>query len=101
MISKACGNPKFTIVFFVSCLFVVLFITHFGFEDMILVLVFPVPGHCLLSIPGHCLLSIPGHCLLYIPGHCLLSIPGHCLLSIPGHCLRSIPGLCLLSTSIC
>ena len=32
-------------VLFVACLFVVLVISHFGFEDRILVLVVPVPGH--------------------------------------------------------
>ena len=34
-------------VLFIFCLFVVLVISHFGFEDRILALV-PVPGHCLL-----------------------------------------------------
>ena len=34
-------------VLFVSCLFVVLVISHFSFEDRMLVLVVPVSGHCL------------------------------------------------------
>ena len=33
--------------FFVSSLFAVLVISHFDFEDMISVLIVPVPGHCL------------------------------------------------------
>ena len=32
---------------FVSCIFIVLVISNFGFEDRILVLFVSVPGHCL------------------------------------------------------
>ena len=34
--------------FHFDCLFVILFISRFGFEDGIWVLITPVPGHCLL-----------------------------------------------------
>ena len=34
-------------VFFELCLLVILLISHFGFEGETLVLVAPVPGHCL------------------------------------------------------
>ena len=35
-------------VLFAFCLFVILVISRFGFEDSIWVLIAPVPGHCLL-----------------------------------------------------
>ena len=39
--------PSANHVLFVSCLFVVLVISNFSFENRVLVLVVPVPGHCL------------------------------------------------------
>ena len=35
------------VMFHVICLFVVLVISHSGFEGMILLLSVPVPGHCI------------------------------------------------------
>ena len=44
------GKELFTLLphfVFVICLFVVLVISRFGFDDRLLVLIVPVPGHCL------------------------------------------------------
>ena len=41
-------------VLFVLCLYVVLVLSHFGFEDRILVLVVPVPSHHLVSMCKQC-----------------------------------------------
>ena len=38
-------------VLFVLCLFVILVVCHFGFEGRALVLIAPIPGHCLTFYP--------------------------------------------------
>ena len=39
-----------TYVRFVLCLFVILVVSHLGFEGVTLVLIVPVPDYCLLTI---------------------------------------------------
>ena len=50
-------------VLFLLCLFVILVISHFGFEGGIWVLIAPVPGHCLLVTFSH---SYQDH---FVPGY--------------------------------
>ena len=47
LLGKSCslGSPY---VLFVKCLFEILVISHFSFEDRIPVMIVPVPGYCLL-----------------------------------------------------
>ena len=49
--------PRFTNDIFVSSLFAILVISNYGFEDIISLLIVPVPGHCLHFLGGDVLFN--------------------------------------------